>query len=755
MTVKTIAATSSPTTPDYSSLQTWFDDAPSTLTAPWEGQVLDQGEITTGSALTFSGKTATATNFFKLTAAAGASFADKGDADTNPLIYDASKGAAIRSTDTSGANWITINQQWFYVSRLQFANASDNTGYGQRLLNCASGYTFLDQLIVRAASRRGIAMTIANGEPQPSLRNIAIVMTGANGSSVQFAVELYVNSGVPTVPVAVGVTAVLDPACALSGTVGFSQVQQKPIVKDCISVGFATCFTSGGGYAPGLNNYSYCISSDATAPNTGSQTGVAGTSLFTSFASGSIDLRLKSGSPAIGAGVDDATYLPTDIIGTTRTATDIGAVEYGTPAAPEATVFGVSPRGITQDGLGYGVSLLPWSWGSPPYYFATATYPDSAATVFAVSINASASAVASLSRQSGVNRQSTNAAAATLSRQTSALLAASNSAAALLTRSTAKSAATVNAAVAALTVARNFLKGAQAQTAPVASRQASTSKGLQATTAAAASIRRDVAAIRQASTAAAASITRAVAHAVQASTAAVASAAAIKTKLQAAQASTSPVASIARAVSKGISASAAALGSVARSTAKTAQATDPAAASVQRSTAHAVQASTAAAATLGAIKTRLVSALAQTAPVASIQRATSKAMTVTMGPVASLARSTAKRALTTTVAVATILAGKSYARSIQAQATVAATLSRSTGKGVQASTAPLATIGRAITKTLRAAAAVVATLSKIATIIGGHITATPRPAGTNASARGAHTTATARTGHTPADPRTD
>lgn len=96
------------------------------------------------------------------------------------------------------------------------------------------------------------------------------------------------------------------------------------VVAKCINniaVGATTCFVSLNSTGSSNN-----ISSDATAPGANSQHNIAATDLFVDYTNG--DFRLKSGSPAIDAGIDLSSQFYTDILRTTRTTFDIGAFEY-------------------------------------------------------------------------------------------------------------------------------------------------------------------------------------------------------------------------------------------------------------------------------------------------------------------------------------------------------------------------------------------------------------------------------------------
>ena len=95
--ISTIGATSSPITPDYSSIQAWEDDIPSDLTTADEihiGECLDQGNL---DVISIDGQTTDSTRYIVLRCATGASFKDKTGVRDGKLNYDDTDGVKCES----------------------------------------------------------------------------------------------------------------------------------------------------------------------------------------------------------------------------------------------------------------------------------------------------------------------------------------------------------------------------------------------------------------------------------------------------------------------------------------------------------------------------------------------------------------------------------------------------------------------------------------------------------------------------------
>ena len=110
---------------DYSTVALWLASLPATLTEAEIGECYNDSEFAENIALG-AGITTSGSNTLTLRAAAGQGIADHADKDTNPLVYDQSKGVGFRTTDavillnTSSANTVVEGLQFF----------KDQSGYG-------------------------------------------------------------------------------------------------------------------------------------------------------------------------------------------------------------------------------------------------------------------------------------------------------------------------------------------------------------------------------------------------------------------------------------------------------------------------------------------------------------------------------------------------------------------------------------------------------------------------------------------------
>jgi hypothetical protein len=122
----TIGATSSPTTPDYTTLQAWEDAITANLVTAdeiHEGQCLDQGTFTSG--VSIGGHTTDATRFIRLTTASGASFKDKAGVRSSALLYNTSDGVTIETSGQAIVNAQAYTRfEGLQVKRTAYSGAS-------------------------------------------------------------------------------------------------------------------------------------------------------------------------------------------------------------------------------------------------------------------------------------------------------------------------------------------------------------------------------------------------------------------------------------------------------------------------------------------------------------------------------------------------------------------------------------------------------------------------------------------------------
>jgi hypothetical protein len=120
---------------DYSTLQAWNDDCPTSLTAIdaiWQGEMISSFD-TTGTQLTVSGTTTDSTRYKHLTAAEGYSFADKKSVRDTPLRFNVSNGVYIRALGGNYSKTLILSDSHFKISRLQIQENGVFTLGGQTL----------------------------------------------------------------------------------------------------------------------------------------------------------------------------------------------------------------------------------------------------------------------------------------------------------------------------------------------------------------------------------------------------------------------------------------------------------------------------------------------------------------------------------------------------------------------------------------------------------------------------------------------
>lgn len=280
---KTIAATSSPTTPDYSTLQAWEDAITADLVAAdelWEGQCLDQGTFT--SALSVGGQTADATRYIHLTCGTGASFKDKAGVRTTALRYNSSNGVTI---ETSGVT-ITCATNFTRFTGLQ----AKRTAYsGAQVFSAGS----IQNILTDSCIFHGTGLGMGNNPNNKSVNCLFEVTAGGMGPAGQALIA--------------GATIVCPSA---DGAHGCQANYDAMIVKNCAVFGFASF--CNGTPASGSNYNATDLASAETGANN-----VTSLTFADQFENSTNDFRAKSDGD-LQAGTPDATNLPDDISGQDR-----------------------------------------------------------------------------------------------------------------------------------------------------------------------------------------------------------------------------------------------------------------------------------------------------------------------------------------------------------------------------------------------------------------------------------------------------
>lgn len=295
---------------DYSTLQSWEDAAPSNLVTSdqvWRGECYADTEFT--AALTVSGSTVDSTRYKELTVAAGESFADHADKLTNALRYNASNGAALRST-TAWGTALTVSENYFRMSRLQVYQDSNN-GNGVTLNN--SNATVSDVIIESRGGRPLMlqsSSTLTNAlvvGRKSSLSEVADIWNGCTVTNCTFAVPSDLTAATRVIKRSYWSGNAFVNCGFFGGT-------------DAVSSATGATFTN-------------CYTNDSTSIPSGCTTVAYDTSTGSGFentTNGTHDYRIKSTSALKDAGT--STGAPsTDIVGTTRPqggSYDVGVWEF-------------------------------------------------------------------------------------------------------------------------------------------------------------------------------------------------------------------------------------------------------------------------------------------------------------------------------------------------------------------------------------------------------------------------------------------
>lgn len=313
---------------DYSSLAAWASYVNAlSLTENEIGEVYADAEIVESAALTIGGWTA---NGFSVTlrAAAGQGFGDHANKATNPLRYNASVGAAIRSTYGSSSEGVPYAFDFtgvnLRIEGLQFQSngASNSITRAYRV----SGAGFVAERFIFSATKCSNLLTVSASS---TFRNgLLHARDMENGSNCAGA----------------GTTGVTYENCHIvkSGTgtaTGFSTAYANdPTLKNVVVFGFSTDISNNR-----LHSTSTHLASDKSTvggtnyTKTSNQNNVA-SSDFVSVTNGSEDWRPASSSTKLLGTGTTLGSVTVDIVGQSRVAPySIGAFQPVSNTAPAVT----------------------------------------------------------------------------------------------------------------------------------------------------------------------------------------------------------------------------------------------------------------------------------------------------------------------------------------------------------------------------------------------------------------------------------
>lgn len=309
MTTSKIGAAGAPSR-DYSTLQGWEDACPSNLvtsTDTWEGECYNDDEFT--GALTIAGITTSSTYYIELRCAAGESFKDHADAETNPLRYDRAKGVGI-NTNTYSAHSIDVGTTNVRLTGLQIKQRTSN----RACINAGTNGPTVKQCILENHGMYEVA-NFRSG----AMENCLLVSRGTSGSARGVACDYGTGQTFTN-------CTVVRPTGLSGSPNGFDCAgSTAPVLKNCAIFGFANDVNVDGRFS-GSNNASDVAIGFGSA-NQASKTYANQFEDISDSGAGTYDFRLKSGADCIDNGTSSGAP-SADIVGQTRSTTDIGAWEF-------------------------------------------------------------------------------------------------------------------------------------------------------------------------------------------------------------------------------------------------------------------------------------------------------------------------------------------------------------------------------------------------------------------------------------------
>jgi hypothetical protein len=267
----------------------------------------------------FSAHTTDSTHTITITAATGQSFQDNVGVRTNPLVYDQTKGAGIRTAVTGNVGIKTVDA-YITISRLQIKTTG--TGSSEALITYSNNT--LKDLILEVTTAGSESVIQANNATGAKFINIAAIQHGSGKG-------FNLTSGTPLV---LGCS-IVKPADVSASAEGITMSSgSSAILQSTAIFGFSTA-TSGSWDATASKYNATNLSSGLPGTNQKYNVTWSTATPFTSAATVSMNLIAITSTDLAPNGFLDATNGPKDIGGYTRQAAPtIGAWELTyTPTA--------------------------------------------------------------------------------------------------------------------------------------------------------------------------------------------------------------------------------------------------------------------------------------------------------------------------------------------------------------------------------------------------------------------------------------
>jgi hypothetical protein len=295
----------------------------------WQGQCQNQEFSGAGSKLDIAGSTSSSSAYKECTTAAGASFRDRENVQTNALRYNAANGCGFLGT-SDDTHTVTMSETSTRLSNIQMTATGTN---GRTISTSGSTDVQMNNLIIEGvytgtlSSVGSVALTGTN----PTIAN-SVIIQRATGS------DHIVATGTTSGSLYNCTIVAPDDLAAAPTRIFLSSVSGTVTVQNCgLFAGDSTKALSQGS---ATFNYTTCYTDTASPPAGVTQTTYS--SEFQDVNDATRDFRLVTGAAQKDTGTTDTTNAAIDIAGTARpsgAAYDVGAWEFVQDASPPSHMF--------------------------------------------------------------------------------------------------------------------------------------------------------------------------------------------------------------------------------------------------------------------------------------------------------------------------------------------------------------------------------------------------------------------------------